>query len=55
MQICTPHILGAALAQGNDKLDSYNRLKVSYTDPDNYYQPTEMQARDDLSSQLRSA
>ncbi len=41
----------ASLTQGNDKLDSFNRLKVSYTDPENYYQPTEMTARDDVASQ----
>lgn len=51
INIGTQHITGAALTQGNDKLDSYNRLKLSYTDPDNYYQPTELAARDDLSSQ----
>lgn len=51
VNISTRHITGAALSQGNDKLDSYNRLKVSYTDPDNYYQPTELTTRDDLSSQ----
>ena len=51
INISTRHITGAALTQGNDKLDSYNRLKVSYTDPDNYYQPTELTPRDDLSSQ----
>lgn len=51
INIPTQHITGVALTQGNDKLDSYNRLKVSYTDPDNYYQPTELQARDDFASQ----
>ncbi|HEV7323523.1 MAG TPA: fibronectin type III domain-containing protein [Bosea sp. (in: a-proteobacteria)] len=51
INISTQHIVGAALTQGNDKLDSYNRLKVSYTDPENYYQPTELTPRDDLSSQ----
>lgn len=53
INISTQHITGAALTQGNDKLDSFNRLKVSYTDPDNYYQPTELTARDDLSSQAQ--
>lgn len=51
INISTEHITGAALTQGNDKLDTYNRLKLSYTDPDNYYQPTELTARDDFSSQ----
>lgn len=51
INISTQHITGAALSQGNDKLDTYNRLKVSYTDPNNYWQPTEILARDDLSSQ----
>ncbi len=51
ISIPTQHITGVALSQGNDKLDSYNRLKVSYTDPDNYYQPTELTARDDFPSQ----
>lgn len=53
VNIPTEHIVTAQLAQGNDRLDTYNRLKVSYTDPDNYYQQTEMQARDDLASQTR--
>lgn len=51
INISTEHITCAALTQGNDKLDAYNRLKVSYTDPNNYWQPTELVARDDLSSQ----
>jgi hypothetical protein len=51
VNISTEHIVSAALTQGNDKLDAYNRLKVSYTDPDAFYQATEMQARDDASSQ----
>lgn len=51
VNITTEHITGAALTQGNDKLDAYNRLKVSYTEPNNYWQPTELLARDDLDSQ----
>ncbi|KRE00084.1 hypothetical protein ASE63_08250 [Bosea sp. Root381] len=51
INIPSQHITGAALTQGNDKLDSYNRLKVSYTEPNNYYQPTELAPRDDLPSQ----
>lgn len=51
INIPTRHITGAALSQGNDKLDSYNRLKVSYTEPNNYYQPTELAPRDNLPSQ----
>lgn len=53
INISTRHITGAALTQGNDKLGAYNRLKVSYTDPDNYYQATELTARDDLASQAQ--
>lgn len=53
VNISTQHITGAALTQGNDKLGAYNRLKVSYTDPDNYYQATELTARDDLASQAQ--
>lgn len=51
INIPTRHITGAALTQGNDKLETYNRLKVSYTDPENYYQPTELVAVDNTDSQ----
>lgn len=51
INISSAHITGAALTQGNDKLDAYNRLKVSYSDPENYYEATELTARDDLASQ----
>lgn len=51
VNIPTHHIQGLSLTQGNDKLDAYNRLKISYTDPENFWQPTELLARDDLSSQ----
>lgn len=51
VNIPTDIIVKAALSQGNDKLDAYNRLKVSYTEPEGFFQPTEMQARDDLDSQ----
>lgn len=53
INIPTQHITGAALTQGNDKLGAYNRLKVSYTDADNYYQATELTARDDFPSQAQ--
>ncbi|GAB6842385.1 hypothetical protein HNR00_003593 [Methylorubrum rhodinum] len=51
--IATRSIVRASLAQGNDRLDTYNRLKVSYSDPDAYYQPTELQARQDTASQAQ--
>lgn len=53
VNIPTDIITKAALTQGNDKLDAYNRLKVSYTEPEAFFQPTEMQARDDLASQAK--
>lgn len=51
INIPTQHITGAALTQGNGRLNSYNRLKISYTEPDNYWGATELTARDDLASQ----
>lgn len=51
VNIPTDIIVKAALTQGNDKLDAYNRLKVSYTEPEGFFQPTEMEALDDLASQ----
>lgn len=53
VNIPTGSIRTASLTQGSDRLDAYNRLKVSYTDPDNYYQPTELQAREDTASQAQ--
>ncbi|MFY9292683.1 MAG: hypothetical protein WAP03_18615 [Methylorubrum rhodinum] len=46
-------ITGGSLAPGTDRLDRYNRLKISYSDPDAYYQPTELRALDDAASQAQ--
>lgn len=51
VNIPTSGIVKASLTQGNDKLDSYNRIKVSYTEPEAFFQTTEIQSRDDLPSQ----
>ncbi|WP_375275868.1 hypothetical protein [Methylorubrum thiocyanatum] len=53
VNIPTEQIIAADLTQGNDRLDAYNLLKVSYTEPDNFYQPTEIQARQDFASQAQ--
>lgn len=53
VNIPTEQIIAADLTQGNDRLDAYNLLKVSYTEPDNFYQPTEIQARQDFTSQAQ--
>lgn len=53
VNIPTEQIIAADLTQGNDRLDAYNLLKVSYTEPGNFYQPTEIQARQDLTSQAQ--
>lgn len=53
VNIPTDIIVKAALTQGNDKLDAYNRLKVSFTEPNAFFQPTELEALDDLESQAK--
>ncbi|GEP12250.1 phage tail protein [Methylobacterium gnaphalii] len=50
VNISTKNIRTASLTQGNDRLDAYNNLKVSYTEPGAYYQPTELTARQDTAS-----
>jgi hypothetical protein len=51
VNIPTDIIVKGKLTQGNNRLSKYNRLKVTYTDPDNYWQATELQARDNAASQ----
>lgn len=53
VNIPTEQIIAADLTQGNDRLDAYNLLKVSYTEPGNFYQPTEIEARQDFTSQAQ--
>lgn len=53
VNIPTEQIIAADLTQGNDRLDAYNLLKVSYTEPENFYQPTEIEARQDFTSQAQ--
>jgi hypothetical protein len=52
--ISDEHILSYSdFGQANDKLDAFNRLKISYTSPAHDYQPTEGEAWDNLASQAQ--
>ncbi|MHC2087213.1 phage head spike fiber domain-containing protein [Methylobacterium sp. CM6244] len=53
VNISTKNIVTASVTDGVDKLDAYNRMSVSYTDPDNFYGPTELTSREDEASQSR--
>ncbi|WP_227440862.1 phage tail protein [Methylobacterium sp. W2] len=53
VNISTKNIVTASVTDGVDKLDAYNRMSVSYTDPDNFYGPTELLSRKDEASQAR--
>jgi hypothetical protein len=52
--IADEHIISYSdFGQANDKLDAFNRLKLSYTSPAHDYQPTEGEAWDNLASQAQ--
>lgn len=53
VNIPTKHILTADVDQGVDRIDGYNKLTVSYTEADNFYQPTQIASYQDAASQAR--
>ncbi|MCJ2132446.1 hypothetical protein [Methylobacterium sp. E-045] len=53
VNIPTKQILSADVEQGVDRIDGYNRLTVAYTEPDNFYQATQVAAYQDAASQAR--
>ena len=53
VNIPTRHIITADVEQGVDRLDGYNKLTVSYTEADNFYQPTQIAPYQDAASQAR--
>lgn len=52
--ITADHILGYDFEGGADKLATFNRLKVNFSDPKNDYQVIEADPWDDLASQMGS-
>lgn len=53
INIPTERIITADLTQGNDLLEAYNLLKISYSEPDAFYQPTEIRSRENKTSQAQ--
>lgn len=53
VNIPTKNILTADVEQGVDRIDGYNRLTVAYTEPENFYQATQVEAYQDAASQAR--
>lgn len=53
VNISTKNILTADVDQGVDRIDGYNKLTVSYTEPDNFFQPTQIAPYQDAASQAR--